>query len=212
MEEKKKRRRRELTPTGAQIGDRSWWRSRRLGGSERVQPQPSSPHYRPVGDAEPDGPQRPPQQRPRPCQAFGAELVRVKTCSRLPLPPAYRSRPSPRQIPETTLSIGYAGNMQCHILSALSCVPLQHRQLTMTNKNPQGRAIAVGNSRLQAGCHSGCRLCLLRARLPAPAADPKGPPCALSLRYHLLLFHEETARRHAVPEKRQKGLCRDRNR
>lgn len=58
-----------------QIGDWSWWRARWLGGSERVQPQPTSPHYRPVGDADPHGPQRRAQQRTRPCQAFDPELV-----------------------------------------------------------------------------------------------------------------------------------------
>lgn len=34
----------------------------------------------------------------------------VQTFRRLPPPPAYR-----RQIPETILSIGYAGDMQCHV-------------------------------------------------------------------------------------------------
>lgn len=82
----------------------------------------------------------------------------------------------------------------------------------LDNKIQQGRATAVGNDRVQAGCDPGCRLCLLRARLPAAAADPQGPSGALSLRHGLLLFHEETARGHAVPENRQKVLCRDRDR
>lgn len=77
------------------------------------------------------------------------------------LPPDYHSLSLPayrRQIPETILSIGYDGNMQCHILLPYR-VPAS-AWLT-TTKIQQGRAIAVGNDRVQAGCDPGCRLCLL---------------------------------------------------
>lgn len=74
----------------------------------------------------------------------------------------------------------------------------------------QGRAAPRRDHPAEAECHPGRRLRLLRTCLPASLADAGRTAGAQPLVRRLLLFQEETARRHAVPEERQEAVRRGR--
>jgi len=70
----------------------------------------------------------------------------------------------------------------------------------------QGRGIVTRDSRIQARRYFGRGLRILRAGVPAADEDAPGLDRALPFGHRLLLLHEETTRRHAIPQSGQKGF------